>query len=203
MARWGSPAARLRSGATNITHSTNSTTWSTAASTQLTAYHLLANQLLAIDNTLPRLLSSAVMSHLHLGLPLLLLRTLLTLSSAPPISHPLAYTAVDLHSLKNNHCLPAAAATAASKAGILRRCHYIHRSSGPSRNQHLPHGSLIPSLWTNSRPPVTHICCTANLNNLRYPFPAPPSISLALLNCRALSIKSPIISELLQRPTDI
>ncbi|CAL8387310.1 unnamed protein product [Gadus morhua 'NCC'] len=138
------------------------------------------------------------MSHLHLGLPLLLLQTLWTLSSTPPTSRPLAYTAVDLHRLNTNHRLPAAAAaTAASKAGILRRCRYIHRSSGPSRNQHLPHGSPIPSLWTNSRPPVTPICCTAHLNNLRSPSPPPPSISLALLNCRSLSNKSPVISELL------
>ena len=167
MAIWALPAARVQSGATNITHSTNFNPWSTAAPTQLTAYQLLANQMLAAANILPGPLPP-LMTHLHLGFSLFLLRTLSTLLLLP---------------------------LQLGKLGSF--AHFIHRGSGPPRFQHLPHGSPTPSIWPNSRPPVIPTCRTANLSNIRSPSPAPPSISLALLNCRSLSNKSPFIFELL------
>ena len=181
------PAVQTWSGATNATHSTNFNTRSTAAFPQLHAHQLLANQLLATASLLNGLFSFAATLHLLLG----------QTTTTPPTSRPLTYTAADLHLLNHNYRLPAAAASAASSAGILRWPRYIHRRSGLSHNQHSKDGSPIPSLWTSVRPPVAPTSRTANLSNLRHPTPAPPSISLALLNCRSLSNKSPIILELL------
>ena len=148
MANWSLPATRVRSGATNIVHSTNFNSWSTAASIQLTAY----------------------MTHLHLGISLLLLQTLSSLSTTPPTPCHLTYTAADLHRLNNNNYdrVPAATATAASKARILRHRRFIHQGSGPSCNPmaHLsPHSGLtlappspplvvLPNSTTSAPPPL-------------------------------------------------